>query len=80
MKKKELQDLFSKSVKELQKLLTNWTKEMLEMRLKLKAGKLKDVHAVKKKRQDIAKIRTIIAFKKNTNLSVKGIKKEKNHF
>ncbi|HUW21341.1 MAG TPA: 50S ribosomal protein L29 [Candidatus Bathyarchaeia archaeon] len=60
MKKKELKSLFEKSVKELQRILRDWTKEMLDMRFRLKTGKLKDLHALMKKRHNIARIKTII--------------------
>ena len=63
MKKKEWQNLQNKPLKELKELLNSWTKEMLEMGLKLKTGKLKDVHAVGKKRKDVARIKTLLALK-----------------
>jgi len=67
MKKKEIEKLRQKSLQELEKLVQEWTKELVDLRLKLRSGKLKNVHQSADKRHDIARIKTIIAEKKSKN-------------
>jgi len=58
--KTKRQDLHSESTNELQKLLEKTQTEYLKLRMDLKIGKLKDVHAPLKKRKQIARIKTVI--------------------
>jgi len=60
MKKKDIQELHHKSVKELGELLKKTQKELAQLRTDLGAGKLKDVNQVKKKRHDLARVKTIL--------------------
>jgi len=54
------QNLSDKSKIELLKLLKKTQAEWLKLKLDLSLGKLKDVHLPKKKRKEIARIKTII--------------------
>lgn len=58
--KTKRQDLRAKPTNELQELLKKAQEEWWELKIDLKIGKLKDVHAPGKKRQEIARIKTII--------------------
>lgn len=60
MKKKDLQDLRTKEVKELQSLLAKKRQELAKMMLELRSGKIKNVHAGKSLRKDMAQILTIM--------------------
>ncbi len=63
MKKKELNELKAKSIAELTRKLTELQKEKVNTQLELKMGKLKNVHLIKQKRKEIAKIKTILSLK-----------------
>lgn len=60
MKKKELQELHHKSIKELEELVQKTQIELVKLRVELGAGKLKDTQAVNKKRHDFARLKTIL--------------------
>lgn len=64
MKIKDIQSLHKKTSAELEKMLEDQQKELVEAKLKLATGKLKNVHEVKRRRHDLARIKTIIAEKK----------------
>jgi large subunit ribosomal protein L29 len=64
MKTNEVKDLHQKSIGELKKMLERLTKELVEVRLRLKTGKLKNVHELKSKRSDLARVKTVITEKK----------------
>lgn len=59
MKKKELQELQIKEVPELVKLLVKKRGEAGRMLLEVKTGKVKNVHAARTLRRDIAQIATV---------------------
>ncbi|OGD92531.1 50S ribosomal protein L29 [Candidatus Curtissbacteria bacterium RIFCSPHIGHO2_01_FULL_41_44] len=63
MKNKDLNELKNKSIENLKKIIADQEKEEKQTRLKLKIGKIKNVHLANQKRKDIAKIKTIIAEK-----------------
>jgi ribosomal protein L29 len=54
------QNLVNNSLPELQLLLTKFKEEAFKSRMDLRSNKLKDVHAVYKKRKEIARIKTVI--------------------
>jgi ribosomal protein L29 len=54
------QDLTGKSVKELKELLEKERAALMKLKMDLRMGKLKDVHAPKKKRKAIARIKTMM--------------------
>lgn len=60
MKKKDLQSLRSKSIKELKKTVTDKKLEASEVFVKIKSGQEKDLKKVKNLRTDIAQILTVI--------------------
>lgn len=60
MKRKDIQELHNKSTQELKESMKKTQEELVKLRTDLGAGKLKDVHQIKKKRRDLARIKTII--------------------
>ncbi len=60
MKLKDKQALLAQTPDELQSRLETLRREVVETKLKLKAGQIKDTQAVGKKRQEIAMIMTKI--------------------
>lgn len=63
MKKKDLNDLKTKSVQELNKKLNDLEREGSTNLLEIKMGRSKNVHAANNIRKDIARIKTIIKMK-----------------
>lgn len=63
MRKKDLDQLKSKTVAEFQKRLSELEKEKTEQVLNLKMGKTKNVHVVSKGKKDIAQIKTLVRIK-----------------
>lgn len=60
MKKKQLQELHTKSIKELNELVKKAQEELVKLKVELGAGRLKDTQAMNKKRHDLARIKTIL--------------------
>lgn len=60
MKKQDLAKVKDQSKPELQTLVTQMTKELVELRLQFSLGKLKDVKAMSRKKNDIAQVKTIM--------------------
>lgn len=60
MKKKELQELKIKEVKELEAMVAKKKDELGGALIDIKAGRTKNVHVARKLRHDIARIKTII--------------------
>lgn len=60
MKKKELNELHTKSAVELKQLIKKAHLELIKLRMEQKAGKLKNVHLVKQRRHDLARLKTIL--------------------
>jgi len=60
MKKKELQELKTKTKKELEQLIRQVQKDLVKLKMEKEAGKLKDVHLVTKKSNDLARLKTIL--------------------
>lgn len=82
MKKKDLDQLKSKTVAEFQKSLSELEKEKTEQVLNLKMGKTKNVHLASKIKKDIAQIKTLVRIKALTQEYAKenkGSKKEAQH-
>ena len=61
-------DLRNKSVEELQKLLATARKDLLELQKSLRANELANPHAVTKMRKEIARIMTVLAEKRHSEL------------
>jgi ribosomal protein L29 len=80
MKKKEINNLRSKKVKELIKMLNKKRTEAMQIKAKLKVSKEKDLKKVKNLRRDIAQIKTVIREKELIGEEVKQeeIKKKEN--
>ena len=64
MKKKEIQELKVKEVKELNDMLTKKRIELDSSLIDLQAGRTKNVHTSRNIRHDIARILTIVKQKK----------------
>jgi len=60
MKSKQLKDSRSKKVSDLDKQVAGLQKELLDLKLQLSVGKVKNARESKLKRRDIAQIKTII--------------------
>ena len=60
MKRKEINQLHTKSSLELKTLIKKMEEELVRMKVDLESGKLKDVRAVLKKRRDLARVKTVL--------------------
>lgn len=60
MKTKDKQAFHNQTIDQLQSSLTTAIQELAQLQLDLKANQLKDLHAVAKKRRQIAFIKTLI--------------------
>ena len=60
-------ELKQKSVEELNKLVLDLLREQFEYRMKLATGQLGQTHVIKKTRRSIARVKTVIAEKKQGN-------------
>lgn len=60
MKKKDLQSLRSKSIKDLKKMVSEKKEEASETFIKMKTGQEKNLKKVKNLRTDVAQILTVI--------------------
>ena len=72
MKKKELKQLRTKSLQELQKLLAKKQTEAMKVRINVKVAKEKNLKHVKMLRREISQVKTVIRKKQ----LVKQIEKE----
>jgi len=66
MKKKDLAELRTKSKEELKKTLKEAEVSLLKLRMDLGAGKTKNVRAISRKKDEIARIKTIMREKEIT--------------
>ncbi len=74
MKKKDLNDLKTKTVQDLRKKVADLEKEKNNNLLELKMGRSKNVHAANNIKKDIAKVKTLIEMKTLTREeSEKGV-------
>ena len=60
MKKKDLAQLREQTIQELKDQISKLQQEVMDLRMQFHLKKLKDVHAMKKKYKDIARIKTIL--------------------
>ena len=81
MKRKALNELKTQNIGDLKKKIADLEKEVANEQIELKMGKSKNVHAVKNKKKDIARIKTILVMQniksKSSNSHVKLIKEKK---
>ena len=63
----KVSELRQKSVDELNKLVLDLLREQFEYRMKLATGQLGQTHVIKKTRRSIARVKTVIAEKKQGN-------------
>lgn len=63
MKKKNLEELKNKSVNQLKEMVNNMEKEIITGKIEREQSKIKNVHAINRKRKDIAQIKTILQAK-----------------
>lgn len=59
-KKEKAKDLTVKTIEELNQLLKKSKEEWVKLKMDLAVGKLKNLHAGKSKRKEIARIKTVI--------------------
>ncbi len=60
MKRKEIQELKTKPMPELAKLLKEWRERLRVLKFDLAAGKVKNVEELRKLRRDIARVLTFM--------------------
>ncbi|PIS14054.1 50S ribosomal protein L29 [Candidatus Shapirobacteria bacterium CG09_land_8_20_14_0_10_47_13] len=60
MKKNQLKELQTKTAAELNSLLAKGEIELAKLKMDLRAGKVKDVRSLNKKRHDLARMKTIL--------------------
>jgi len=60
-------ELRTKSVDELNKLVLDLLREQFEYRMKVATGQLGQTHVIKKTRRSIARVKTVLAEKKQGN-------------
>lgn len=63
----KVSELKQKSVDELNKLVLDLLREQFEYRMKLATGQLGQTHVIKRTRRSIARVKTVIAEKKQGN-------------
>ena len=63
MKKKELTELKSKSIEELNTLLKDKKSELFNLRFQLATGQLQNTAALREVKHDIARVQTLISQK-----------------
>lgn len=60
MKRKDLNEIKLKELPELNKILAETQKSFLKLKMEFRGGKIKDVRILRKTRDDLARIMTII--------------------
>lgn len=60
MKRREIQKLHQLSLKELKEMLFQVEKELIDLKMNSGREKVKDIRAMAKKRDDLARIKTIL--------------------
>ena len=63
MKKKNLEELKTKSVSQLMEFISTLEKEIITGKIERDQSKVKNVHAINQKRKDIARAKTIVKAK-----------------
>lgn len=63
MKKNQLKELHTKAPAELTSLIQKGEIELTKLKMDLRAGKIKDVQSLNKKRDDLARMKTIFRSK-----------------
>lgn len=63
MKKKELGEIKNKNKGQLQKMVSDLRKELSNMHIESSMGKIKNLHQIKNKKKDIARVLTVLSFK-----------------
>lgn len=77
MKKKDRNDLKTKELKDLNKILGDLRKDLTKEKIELKMGNTKNVHATKNIKKQIANVLTFMTLKKKIEMS-KPNKERKN--
>ena len=67
MKRKDIKNLHTKTVDELQKNLEDLKNDVAQLKVDRTVGKVKNVNEEKMKRKDIARIYTVLTEKKEEN-------------
>ena len=64
MKKKDLTEIKTKTIEDLNKLIPEKEKQKAQTKLEQKLGKIKNVHQVNQIKKDLAQIKTILSRKR----------------
>lgn len=64
MKKKDLTEIKTKTIEDLNKLIPEKEKQKASTKLEQKLGKIKNVHQVNQIKKDLAQIKTILSRKR----------------
>lgn len=64
MKKKQLNELKGKNLNELEKMIKEKVKQLVNLKMQLKTGKLKNFNTYQQERHSLARIKTLISEKK----------------
>lgn len=78
MKRREIQKLHQLSLKELKEMLSQVEKELIDLKMGSGREKAKDIRAMAKKRDDLARIKTIL--KEKQFLEEVGEEKKKEEY
>jgi len=78
MKRREIQKLHQLSLKELKEMLSQVEKELIDLKMGSGREKAKDIRAMAKKRDDLARIKTILKEKQFLEEVGEEKKKEEN--
>lgn len=60
MKRKDIPQLRTKTIRELKELIRKAQEELLKLKINARAGKLKNVRLLSQKRHDLARLETVI--------------------
>lgn len=78
MKKNDIQDLKTKNVDELKRILSDFQGEISKLSVDKSLGKLKNTNQIKNKKKDVARVLTFLSIKSSVAAVVKGNKEVKN--
>lgn len=67
MKKRDLKELHTRTIEELQKALIDIKAEIIKMQIELSRGADKNLNSVRNKKKDLARILTVIREKEVSN-------------
>ena len=72
MKKKDLEELKTKNITQLRKMVVDLEKEIGQMRMELSQEKVKNNHSIKEKKKNVARALTFLNVKANQSKEIKN--------